>query len=154
MDCDWLLILLVNLIIYGMNYNPEMEDTPVIQNLRLEDTGFLRHSGQEKLRLRQGSTQLIPGDGGQHISEFKACLGQNKFQVKKSLGPGMLVHSFNLGHIFCWKPRQGQWRDKAFIPLRLLALTGQHICWNLLLQNFSSYRRPAEIPNPVGLSNY
>jgi hypothetical protein len=32
--------LVVNLTTSGRNYNPEMEDTPVIQILRLEDTGF------------------------------------------------------------------------------------------------------------------
>ena len=31
---------LVNLIASSMNYNPEMESTPVIQIVRLEDTGF------------------------------------------------------------------------------------------------------------------
>jgi hypothetical protein len=49
-----------------MNYNPEMEGAPVMQILRLEtqvsdlnlDMEILRHSGQEKLRLRQGSTCL------------------------------------------------------------------------------------------------
>jgi hypothetical protein len=33
-------ILVVNLTISGMNYNPEMEGTPVIQILRPEDSGF------------------------------------------------------------------------------------------------------------------
>jgi hypothetical protein len=30
----------VNLTTSGMSYNPEIEGTPVIQILRLEDTGF------------------------------------------------------------------------------------------------------------------
>ena len=34
------LFLVVSLTLSGMNYNPEMEGTPVIQTLRLEDTGF------------------------------------------------------------------------------------------------------------------
>ena len=38
--------------------------------------------------------------------------------------------------------------------LHLLALTCQHICWNLLLQDSSLYRRPAETTSLVGLSNY
>jgi hypothetical protein len=46
---------------------------------------------------------LIPEDKGKHISEFKVTLGQGKFQVKNNLGPGMVVHSFNLGLTFCWK---------------------------------------------------
>jgi hypothetical protein len=33
-------ISLFNLTTSGMNYNPEMESIPMIQILRLEDTGF------------------------------------------------------------------------------------------------------------------
>ena len=40
-------------------------------------------------------TPLIPGDKAKQIYEFKACLGQSRFQVKKSLNSGMLVHAFN-----------------------------------------------------------
>jgi hypothetical protein len=36
----WWLYLVVNLMISGMNYNPELEGSPVIQILRLEDTSF------------------------------------------------------------------------------------------------------------------
>jgi hypothetical protein len=36
---EWL-FLVVNLTISGMNYNPELEGSPVIQILRLEDTCF------------------------------------------------------------------------------------------------------------------
>ena len=38
---------------------------------------------------------LIPGDKGNQISEFKASMVKRKFQVKKCLGPGMEVHTFN-----------------------------------------------------------
>jgi hypothetical protein len=31
---------------------------------------------------------------GKQISEFKACLGQSRFQVKGSLSPVMVVHIF------------------------------------------------------------
>jgi hypothetical protein len=45
-----------------MNYNPEMEGTPVIHILRLEDpdldTEILRHSGHEKYRPRKCSICL------------------------------------------------------------------------------------------------
>jgi hypothetical protein len=34
------LFLVVNLVTSGINYNPEMEDTPVILVLRLEDIAF------------------------------------------------------------------------------------------------------------------
>ena len=37
---------------------------------------------------------LIPGDPGKQISEFKASLGQSKFQIKNSLGPGVVAHTF------------------------------------------------------------
>ena len=60
------LFLVVNLTTSGMSYNPEMEGTPVI---RLEDLDFdlglqtlltetLRHSSQERLWFKQGSTRL------------------------------------------------------------------------------------------------
>jgi hypothetical protein len=39
---------------------------------------------------------LIPGDKSKQISELKANLGQKKFQVEKTLVPGMMVHAFNL----------------------------------------------------------
>ena len=38
-------------------------------------------------------TPLILGDKGKQISKFKASLGQSKFQVKKSLSPGIVVHN-------------------------------------------------------------
>lgn len=56
-----------------MNYNPDMEGTLVIQNVRLL---ILSQSGQEKLRHCQGGT--IPGDRGRQTSEFKVSSGQNK----------------------------------------------------------------------------
>jgi hypothetical protein len=34
---------------------------------------------------------LTPGDRGKQISEFKAILGQSKFQVNNSLDPGVVV---------------------------------------------------------------
>jgi hypothetical protein len=55
--------LLVKVTTSGMNYNPEMEVTTVIQILRLEDTGsdwdlnkeeILRLKGHKNLRFRQG----------------------------------------------------------------------------------------------------
>jgi hypothetical protein len=51
---------------------------------------------------------LIPGDRDKQISEFKASLGQSKFQLEKSLGPGVVVYTFNLGHTFCRRLRYGQ----------------------------------------------
>jgi hypothetical protein len=44
---------------------------------------ILRHSGYEF----------------QEISWVQNHLGQSK-----SLDPGMVAHTFNLGHIFCWRP--------------------------------------------------
>ena len=54
MNCDGYSLYLT---MSGMN-NPEMEGTPVIWILRLEDTGFLRQSGQEKLSSRHGGADL------------------------------------------------------------------------------------------------
>jgi hypothetical protein len=39
---------------------------------------------------------LIPGGRAKQIFEFKTSLEQRKFQVKKSSGPGMVAHTFNL----------------------------------------------------------
>jgi hypothetical protein len=44
-----------------MNYNPEIEATPMTQILRLEDRvliRILRHSGCEKLSPKQGDVHL------------------------------------------------------------------------------------------------
>jgi hypothetical protein len=38
---------------------------------------------------------LIPGDRGKQILEFRASLVQRKFQVEKSLGPGVVIPAFN-----------------------------------------------------------
>ena len=38
---------------------------------------------------------LIPRGQGKQISEFKASLEQSRFEVKKSLSPGILVLAFN-----------------------------------------------------------
>ena len=72
--------------------NPELEGTPEIQILRLEDTvsdldlgkEILRHSGHEKLKSWQGSKYmlLIPGYLGKQISEFKISLRQSKTQIQ------------------------------------------------------------------------
>ena len=71
---------------------------------------------------------LIPGDPGKQISEFKASLGQSKFQIKNSLGPGVVAHTFLIWAI----PSAGglhkdNGRKEGFL-LCLLALTCQHIC--------------------------
>lgn len=51
---------LSSLTVSGINYNSEMEDSPVIQTLSLEDSGLLiwilRHSRREKLKPRQSGT--------------------------------------------------------------------------------------------------
>ena len=49
---------------------------------------FLSHSSHEKLRLRQESLKTVShskkflGDWGKQISEFRASLGQSKFQIQ------------------------------------------------------------------------
>lgn len=57
----WHLFLVVKGTTSGMNYNPEMEGTPVIQILKLEDTGFW-------LRYWQASIKCL-------FFFFKCCLG-------------------------------------------------------------------------------
>jgi hypothetical protein len=39
---------------------------------------------------------LIPGDRCKQICEFKISPRQSKFQLKKTLGSGMVVETFNL----------------------------------------------------------
>ena len=46
---------------------------------------------------------------GKQISEFKVSLVQSKFQVKKSLGPGMVVHIFNPS---TQETEAGRWSQK------------------------------------------
>ena len=41
------------------------------------------------------NTPLIAGDKGEEIFEVKASQEQSKFQVKISLNPGVVVHTFN-----------------------------------------------------------
>ena len=96
---------------------------------------------------------LIPEEKSKQISEFNGSLGQSKFQVKNSLGPGKVVHTFNLGHVFCWRQKDDikTTEERRLAFLHLLALTCQHI-WNPLLQDSSAYRRPAETPSLVGLT--
>ena len=100
----------------------------------------------------------------------------------KSLDPGKVVHTLNLRRQRqadqssrpAWdransKSRHGDTHLGPYFLLEayirameegrltffyLLALDGQHICWNLLLQDSSLFRRPAETPNLVGLSDY
>jgi hypothetical protein len=63
-------------------------------------------------------------------------------------GPNMMVHTINLSHSFWWRVE-----EERLTLLYLLALTCQHICWNLCLQNSSLYRRPAETTSLLGLSS-
>jgi hypothetical protein len=91
-----------------MNYNPEMEGTLVIQILKLEDTSFWSGSWGivtiNSLDPGKVVTPLISEDRGKQISKIMAGLGQRKFQVKDSLGPNVVIYTFNLGHTFCWRP--------------------------------------------------
>jgi hypothetical protein len=52
----------------------------------------------------------------------------------------MVVHTFNLGHTFCWKPTEGHWKKEGL----LLAFT----------LGIYSYRNPAETTSLRGLRNY
>jgi hypothetical protein len=73
-----------------MNYNPELEGSPVILIWRLEiqvsdlDLGMeiLRHSGCEFQKIKTGRSLSSRSSG-----------------IK-----GVVAHSFNLGYTFCWRP--------------------------------------------------
>ena len=112
-------------------------------------TWILRHRGHEKLRPRQGSTYLISLE-----TEARRSLSSRSAWDKTSpryrhgpiyllSGPHLLLQAYI-----------GTLEEGRFTLLCLLALTCQHICWNLLLQDFSLYRRTIETPSLVGLSNY
>ena len=60
---------------------------------------ILRHSGYEKLRFRQGVHAFNPGSPRQE----DLCV-QGQPGTKQVPDPGMVVHTFNLGHTFCWRP--------------------------------------------------
>lgn len=130
----WQLFPVVNLTTSGMNYNPEMEGTPVIQILRLEDTGLLSWI----LTWRSWDTVTVKSlDPGKEVCAFnprrqrQADLWvQGQPRSKQVLDLGVVVHIFILDHTFCWKCTQGHWKKED-----LLALTRQHICCNLLLQD-------------------
>jgi hypothetical protein len=72
-----------------MNYNPELEDSPVTLIWRLGDEVFdldlgmeiLRHSGYGFRRLKQGD-----------------------LRVQGHLGLKVWGRTFNLGYTFCWRP--------------------------------------------------
>jgi hypothetical protein len=68
---------------------------------------------------------LIPVDWGKEISEFKVNLGQSKFQIQVWWYTPLIWVTPSPGEV--------TWKKKDFF-LCLLALTCQHICWNLLLQ--------------------
>lgn len=71
--------LVVSLATSEMNYTPEMEGSPVIQTLRLEDRLFWFGSWSivTMRSLGQGrqSMPLSPGDRGKHISKFQPAWG-------------------------------------------------------------------------------
>lgn len=71
-----------------------------------------------------------------------------------SLFSVVAAHSFDLGHTFLLLDDYIRTNGKeGFFLVYLLALTCQHISWNLLLQDSISYTRPAETPSFVALSN-
>ena len=108
---------------------------------------ILRHSGRESL----GPGKRIH-DSNPRRQRKPDLWVQGQPGIEQVPNPGMVVHTFNLGHTFCWRPTEEQW--KVFAPLHMLALSCQHICWNPLLQDSSLYRRPAKTPILKGLGNY
>jgi hypothetical protein len=77
------------------------------------------------------------------ISEFKVSLGTKQVHYL-----GVVVHTFNLGHAFCWRPTKGHWKKEDsffFACLYLLASTSVETYF---------YRRAAETTSLMKLSNY
>ena len=82
-----------------MNYNPQMEDTPVIQILRLENIGFWSGSWGIVAMKRLGQDKVVHifNPRRQRHADFPV-LGQSrqsKFQVEKSLNACMVYYTFN-----------------------------------------------------------
>jgi hypothetical protein len=86
-------------------------------------------------RLRQGDLQI------------QVILGQSKSQIK-ALWCTHLIWAYLLLEAYRRTLEEGR------LTLWLFALTCPHICWNLLLQDSSLDRWPAETPCLLGLSNY
>jgi hypothetical protein len=134
------LFLVVSLTLSGMNYNPELEGSPVILNLRWWWWGEYKFL---TWILAWRSWGIV---------------------AMKSLGSGKVVHAFNprrlrqgdhwvqgqfgtsKSQIQAWwytpliqdTPSAGGLHDIGrYTLLHLLALTSQHICWKLLLQKTS-----------------
>jgi hypothetical protein len=92
------------------------------------DMEILRHSSHQKpahacnpKRLRQGDP-WVQGQPG----------------TKQAPDPGMVVHTFNLGHTFCWRPTWGHWKKEDWLFFT---------CLHLLASTFVGtdfYRKPAE----------
>ena len=99
----WWLILVVNLTTSRINYNPELEGSPVIQILRFL-TWILawRSWGIVAMRI------LGPGKVGQVFNPRRLRQGylwvQSLPGTKQILDSGMVVYTFNLGHTFSWRP--------------------------------------------------
>jgi len=72
---------------------------------------------------------------------------QSQPGTKQVPDPGVVAHTFNPGHTFCWGLHKDVGRRKIHSSC-LLASTCQHLCWNPL------NRRAAETTSLVGLSNY
>ena len=68
--------------------------------------------------------------------------------TKRVSDPGLMVHTFNLGHTFCWRPTRWHWNKEEslfFTCLHSLASTSVGTYF---------YRRPAQTTSPVSLNNY
>jgi hypothetical protein len=66
----------------------------------------------ENLGPGEGEHEFNPRRQRQSSSLSSRSSWEGKFQVKNSLGPGVVVHTFRLSHAFSWRLIQRHWRKK------------------------------------------
>lgn len=74
--------------------------------------------------------------------------------VKKTLGPGKAVHTFNLDYTFCCRPTQGQWKKEGSffsICLHLLGSTSVGTCFSWIPAYTEEQLKHLDL---VGLDDY
>jgi hypothetical protein len=96
-----------------MNYNPELEGSPVILIWRLGDTVSDLDLGTEILRHSGYESQIKTG----------RSLSSRSSGIK-----GVVAHTFNLGHTFCWRPYKDIGRRKIYSLSLSLSLSPSSAC--------------------------
>lgn len=133
---SFLTFFLVSLTMSGMNYNQEMESTPV------KDFLF----GLQWVNLFLFQTFEV----GRHTSDLDLQVGgQHAFGSDIEIGRHPLIWALlSAGSLY---KEEGRFALCSFV---LTVLKHLFLPWSLLLQDSSIYRGPAETPSLVGLRNY